>query len=280
MNVALPILKILGFNSSKVKLITDDIDFDTLSNSLIVWSPGAGFEYPALSCRLSEHPSLNRRELGMKIPYDWWLLPSLQQSTSLIYTGPIINPISQYLDPDKDLPVKHNCSNKLYRKNADVPRPEYPNISNFSRIKGTNLYSSGQEKVSLYGSYAIDTSDTTTVRWDADQGFVFDIYTPSALDNKPISSYSLLASHAKDIRNIDCYSWYVYGVDQGGSPQLLQKQVGIFLSQDSKKPSHFIFDKPVSFNHFRFVFAPSSNSADDDKIAGIASIKLFPSEPN
>ena len=303
MNVALPFLKIFGFNSSKVKLITNDIDFDELSNSLIIWSPGAGFEYPALSCRLSAFPSLSRRELGMKIPYDWWLLPSLQQSTSLIYTGPIINPLSEYMDPDKELSVKHNCSNKLYRRNTDVLRPEYPNLSIFSRIKGTNLYSSGQEKVSPYrssaidingtnvvswgqekvspyGSYAIDASDTTTVLWDADQGFVFDIFIPSALDNKPISSYSLLASHSKHIRNIDCYSWYVYGINHGGSPQFLQKQVGIFLSQDSKKPTHFIFDKPASFNHFRFVFSPSSNSADDDKIAGIASIKLFPSEPN
>lgn len=60
---------------------------------------------------------------------------------------------------------------------------------------------------------------------------------------------------------------------------LLDKRINFPLSQDVSSPIYFALPAPIPFTHLKFVFLETTNSELLDNVSGIASLKLFPSDP-
>ena len=277
-DAALPLYQFLGYDLSKIKLVSANLAQQDVSSSLVVLTPGFSSNYPTLFTKISSSPLLPTL-IGTYIPYDWSILPSFQQSTPLIYTGPLENYYSQ--PSDKTHNTSHLCSSPIQHDSTTsfVPRFEYPSVSRLSIFDGYNISSSGQKIHNYESIYAGDGLDTSIARWPSSGRFVLDVKLPLGLDKRPISSYSLLASHSSDFENIECYSWFVYGINKKHHAILLDKRINFPLSQDVSSPSYFSLSAPIPFTHLKFVFLETTNSELLDNVSGIASLKLFPSDP-
>ena len=118
-DAALPLYQFLGYDLSKIKLVSANLAQQDVSSSLVVLTPGFSSNYPTLFTKISSSPLLPTL-IGTYIPYDWSILPSFQQSTPLIYTGPLENYYSQPSDKTHNTshlcssPIQHDSTTSLY----------------------------------------------------------------------------------------------------------------------------------------------------------------------
>jgi len=103
------ILSKLLVPSVNIQYLDPKIPLSSISNSFIVWSPAAGLKYPKLIADISKtlhHPNLE--PLGISTPYNWWIIPSLQQSSTLIRAGGMPNPLAadRFFDFDDSSPQR------------------------------------------------------------------------------------------------------------------------------------------------------------------------------